>query len=256
MRSVVVLALCCAAVAAAPRTPSRIVGGDPTTIEKYPSMGTLVFTPDNIHFESFCGCAIINNRSVLTAAHCTLGVSIFYLRIRIGTTFVISGGEILPTSAIIIPPCYNDATLDCDISLVRTSVTIVYSSRIQPAPIAGQFYNLPDGSPVWATGWGDTDPSGPSGSEQLQEVELFTVNQEICRERFLLVESFITPNMLCAGILDVGGKDQCYGDSGSPVYHNGVIVGVCSFGESCATPKFPGVNARVSQFTPWIQDNA
>ncbi|XP_026733141.1 trypsin CFT-1-like [Trichoplusia ni] len=256
MRSLVVLALCCAAVAASPKTPSRIVGGNPTTIDKYPSKAGVVYTADNIHFYASCGGAIINNRSILTAAHCTIDFPLFFLRIRVGSTFASSGGEVLPTSASIISPCFNRATLDCDISLVRTSVSIVYSSRVQPAPIAGQFYHLPDEVPVWATGWGDTDPDVPSLSEQLQEVELFTVNQEICRERFLLLDNFITPNMLCAGILDVGGKDQCYGDSGSPVYHNGVIVGICSFTGPCAAPEFPGVNARVSRFSTWIQDNA
>ncbi|XP_028159113.1 trypsin, alkaline C-like [Ostrinia furnacalis] len=65
----------------------------------------------------------------------------------------------------------------------------------------------------------------------------------------------ITDNMLCSGILDVGGRDQCYGDSGGPVFHHGVQVGICSFGHECALGEFPGVNVRVSQFTDWISEN-
>ncbi|XP_047999851.1 trypsin, alkaline C-like [Leguminivora glycinivorella] len=62
--------------------------------------------------------------------------------------------------------------------------------------------------------------------------------------------------MLCSGWLDVGGRDQCQGDSGGPLIHNGVVIGVCSWGEQCALPRYPGVNARVSRYTSWIQSNA
>lgn len=41
------------------------------------------------------------------------------------------------------------------------------------------------------------------------------------------------------------------GDSGGPVVHNGVVVGVTSFGV-CASPIYPDVNVRVSAFTAWI----
>lgn len=59
--------------------------------------------------------------------------------------------------------------------------------------------------------------------------------------------------MLCSGWLDVGGRDQCQGDSGGPLIHNNVVVGVCSWGHSCAQPRYPGVNTRVSRYTAWIQ---
>ncbi|KAL0850888.1 hypothetical protein ABMA28_006797 [Loxostege sticticalis] len=65
----------------------------------------------------------------------------------------------------------------------------------------------------------------------------------------------ITDNMLCSGWLDVGGRDQCPGDSGGPLYHNGVVVGVCSFGDTCGSAHFPGVNARVSRYIGWINKN-
>lgn len=62
----------------------------------------------------------------------------------------------------------------------------------------------------------------------------------------------ITDNMLCSGWLDVGGRDQCVGDSGGPLIHNDIVVGVCSWGYGCGSPRFPGVNTRVSRFTSWI----
>ncbi|XP_037301226.1 trypsin, alkaline A-like [Manduca sexta] len=85
---------------------------------------------------------------------------------------------------------------------------------------------------------------------------MWTVNEATCRYRYAAIDSIITDSMLCAGWLDVGGRDQCFGDSGGPLYHNGVVVGVCSWGEQCALPRFPGVNVRVSRFANWIRSNA
>lgn len=96
---------------------------------------------------------------------------------------------------------------------------------------------------------------GPA-SEQLRHVQIWTVNQAVCRARYAEIGRTVTDNMLCSGWLDVGGRDQCQGDSGGPLVHNGVVVGVCSWGEECALARYPGVNARVSRYTAWIQANA
>ncbi|GBP49563.1 Trypsin CFT-1 [Eumeta japonica] len=89
--------------------------------------------------------------------------------------------------------------------------------------------------------------------EQLRHVQIWTINQNTCRSRYAERGWAITDNMLCSGWLDVGGRDQCSQDSGGPLLHNNVVVGVCSFGIECAHPRFPGVNARVSRYTAWIQ---
>jgi hypothetical protein len=95
-----------------------------------------------------------------------------------------------------------------------------------------------------------------SPSEQLRHVQVWTVNQATCRNNYASIRLSVTDNMLCAGYLNVGGRDQCQGDSGGPLYHNRVVVGVASWGEECALARYPGVNARVSRYTTWIQANA
>lgn len=92
-------------------------------------------------------------------------------------------------------------------------------------------------------------------SEQLRHVQIWTVNQAVCRSRYARIGA-ITDNMLCSGWLDVGGRDQCQGDSGGPLLHNNVIVGVSSWGQGCADKNFPGVNTRVSRYSSWIQSNS
>ncbi|XP_028029960.1 trypsin, alkaline C-like [Bombyx mandarina] len=137
---------------------------------------------------------------------------------------------------------------------MRTSSNINYvNNAVQPARIPGSNYNLGDNQVVWAAGWGVTRFGG-SLSEQLRHVQVWVVNQSVCRSRY--GGNTITNNMLCAGWLDVGGRDSCTGDSGGPLYHNNVVVGVSSFGNNCGHARYPGVYARVSRYTSWIQSNS
>ncbi|CAG9796396.1 unnamed protein product [Diatraea saccharalis] len=243
-------------IPAAPKTPQRIVGGSLTTINQHPDIVSLLWSWNeaNNHFQ-VCGGSIINSRSVLTAAHCTVGAQSFIWRFRLGSTFANSGGVVHLTSQIINHPQYNRVNYDNDIAIIRTSSNIVFSNVVRQASIAGANYNLADNQVVWAAGWGATSSGGPS-SEQLRHVQIWTINQAVCRNRYAEIGLTVTDNMLCSGWLDVGGRDQCQGDSGGPLYHNGVVVGVCSWGRGCAQARFPGVNARVSRYTQWIQNNA
>ncbi|CAH0405207.1 unnamed protein product [Chilo suppressalis] len=237
------------------RNPQRIVGGSVTTINNYPEIVSLKFSWSGTGHRQACGGTLINNRSVLTAAHCTIGDPPQLWQSRLGSTNANSGGVVRNSALIINHPNYNRATLDNDIAIIRLASTVGFTNVIQPGSIAGSNYNLGDNQVVWAAGWGATSQGGLS-SEQLRHVQIWTINQAVCRSRYAAVGNTVTDNMLCSGWLDVGGRDQCQGDSGGPLYHNRVVVGVCSWGRGCANPNFPGVNARVSRYTSWIQNNA
>nr|XP_021193560.2 trypsin, alkaline C [Helicoverpa armigera] len=256
MRVFIALLACLAAVAAVPTSPQRIIGGTATTINNYPSIVALLYAASNNDFRQSCGGTILNNRSILTAAHCPFRDTVWRWRVRIGSSFAHREGNTLGFAAFIFNPNFNANTLDADIAIMQTSTNIQFSNVVQPGSIAGSNYNLVDNQVVWAAGWGVTTPHGWSGAEQLRHVQIYTINQAICRQRYAAASRTITDNMLCSGILDVGGRDQCAGDSGGPLYHNNVVVGVCSFGIGCAHPLYPGVNVRVSRFTSWIQANA
>ncbi|XP_037301227.1 trypsin, alkaline A-like [Manduca sexta] len=251
------LALGFAAVAAVPANPQRIVGGgSTTTIQQYPTIVALLFSRNGNTFFQACGGIILNNRNVLTAAHCpSNGDAVNRWRVRSGSTYANSGGAVHNLNRVRIHPNFNRRTLDNDIAIMRTTSNIAFNNAAQPARIAGANYNVGDNQVVWAAGWGAIRSGGPS-SEQLRHVQVWTVNQATCRSRYASIGRSVTDNMLCSGWLDVGGRDQCQGDSGGPLYHNGVVVGVCSWGEECALARFPGVNARVSRFANWIRNNS
>nr|P23604.1 RecName: Full=Achelase-1; AltName: Full=Achelase I [Lonomia achelous]AAB19941.1 achelase I=fibrinolytic proteinase [Lonomia achelous=Saturnid caterpillar, Peptide, 213 aa] [Lonomia achelous] len=213
-----------------------IVGGSVTTIGQYPSMASLLFNNRQV-----CGGVIINNRSVLTAAHCPFGDAVSSWRFRVGSTNANSGGTVFTLSTIINHPSYNRWTLDNDISIMRAASNIGTSASVQPAGIAGSNYNLGDNQVVWATGWGATSAGGSLArfpGVNARHVQIWTVNQNTCASRYAAIGRTVTANMLCSGWLDVGGRDQCQGDSGGPLYHNRIVVAV------------------VSRYTSWIQSNA
>lgn len=93
--------------------------------------------------------------------------------------------------------------------------------------------------------------TGPQ-SEQLQQTMLFTVNNDECRQRYTRLGTVIMDSMQCAGKLDIGGADGCFGDSGGPLIYKRVVIGLVSFGFNCGHRYYPGVYTKVGHFTNWI----
>ncbi|KAL0901251.1 hypothetical protein ABMA27_006543 [Loxostege sticticalis] len=220
------------------------------------------------NFFQDCAGSILNNRAILSAAHCTIQHGANVRRIRYGSSFRTSGGTVLTVNRVINHPNYNRPTAaDNDISILWVNGNIPQTATSRPALLANPNYFPADNQVVWAAGWGQTIDGNPSSmSNQLRHVQIWVVNQGICRQRYanrvvmiagrpIPAPITITDNMLCSGWLDRGGRDQCQGDSGGPLYHNGVLVGVCSFGDACGSAHFPGVNARVSRYVNWINQN-
>uniref|UniRef100_A0A2A4K612 Peptidase S1 domain-containing protein n=1 Tax=Heliothis virescens TaxID=7102 RepID=A0A2A4K612_HELVI len=256
MQVLALLAFSVAVMAEMPTYPQRIVGGTVTTIDRYPTVASCLFSSNLVNYTQICVGSILNERSVLTAAHCTYGDTAKNWRFRVGSTYANSGGVVHHVKQIIQHPTFNVAApADNDFAILRSSTFILFNKNVKPVSIAGNNYILADNQPVRAAGWGLIFEEGPF-SEELRHVLMLSVNQDICKRPYASVGIIITDNMLCSGVFNVGGRDQCQQDSGGPLYHNGVLVGVCSFGFGCARAQFPGVNARVSRASTWIRQNA
>ncbi|CAG9109004.1 unnamed protein product [Plutella xylostella] len=142
---------------------------------------------------------------------------------------------------------------DVAVLVLPTSVSNYRSSSVQPAVIPPGGYVVPDKASVVAVGWGQTDTncskSLPLG---LRHVGLRKVDRDTCAARFSIFFSY--NNMLCAGLLGVGGAGACRGDSGGPLVYNGVVVGVTSFAMRCDDSFYPHVFTRVASYTDWINN--
>nr|XP_034837125.1 trypsin CFT-1-like [Maniola hyperantus] len=251
---VLLLAIGLTTVASLPQQHERIIGGSVTNINNYPFAGSLQITTNNVQFRHNCGCTIINNRSMLSAAHCwPRNAAANRYRARVGSTNVSSGGRQLNVAQLIGHPSYNSRNHDNDVGVIRVSTAIpIGSASIRAGSLAGANLNIPDNANVIAIGWGLTSVNG-SPSESLRHVGLQTVNQARCQS--IYGGGTITANMLCA-IWPAGGRGSCFGDSGTALLRSNVVVGVTSFGAQCASAHWPGVYARVSRYVTWIRNNS
>ncbi|XP_047508647.1 trypsin, alkaline A-like [Pieris napi] len=236
---------------------NRIFGGEETTIEKYPYIVQVEMYHSGT-WNQGCGANIILRDWVLSAAHCFEGryYRPEFNRIRAGTTYRHQGGFIHYVDFERNHPEYGVlATYDADISVVKLTTPLVWSPTIQKGTIVPQGYVLPDNTPVVHAGWGYTASWRPS--TVLQHVEIYKINNSLCTERYKeLLGPSVSPNMICAGLLDIGGRDACQRDSGGPLYAGNVIVGIVSWGYECADARYPGISTKVSSYTNWIIQNA
>merc|ERR1712224_198926 len=102
--------------------------------------------------------------------------------------------------------------------------------------------------------------SKPSNS--LQKVDLRYVPADTCNRAFGrgATSWFGGGNTIEAGMMCAysEGKDSCGGDSGGPLLIEGSspstdeLVGIVSWGISCADQDYPGVYTRISYYYDWI----
>lgn len=235
---------------------SRIVGGTSTDVNEYPWQVGLITTYSK---DVLCGATLISDRYVLTAAHCTDGLTTSNFRLLLGGHSTASTGSselIVQPLSITDHPNYNDDTFNNDMSIIEIAPLDfdALDVAVRPAclPDSAETY---DGVTATVTGWGTLKSDG-SQPTILQEVDVPVVSTADCRKVY--GTSGITNNMLCAGTA-TGGEDSCQGDSGGPLIArdgaNYELIGVVSFGTECGDPGVPGVYARVTALQTWIESN-
>ncbi|XP_028164116.1 trypsin, alkaline C-like [Ostrinia furnacalis] len=255
------LALSLLFLAGACYASNRIVGGNPTTIEQYPWMlqveGQVIWSGAWVQF---CAGNILNQAFVLSAAHCFDGplYAPHLRRVRAGTTYQETGGVLAYVDTVFNHPSYGLIGYDGDITVVRLSNFLPLTPVIQQATLIYQGAVIPDNVPVVHAGWGAIAHNWID-SEVLLDVQIYTINNDLCRERYEMLDEpwyVVTENMICAGVLDVGGRDACQGDSGGPLYFQNILIGIVSWGHGCANETFPGVSTSVASYVDWIVETA
>jgi len=153
-----------------------------------------------------------------------------------------------------IHPKFNSTTYDNDLALLWFRDPIKFAPNMVPICISENEMTDKIG---WVTGWGQLHKDGPIASV-LQEVALPIISNEKCEEMFFKAghNNTISDILICAGY-EKGGKDTCKGDSGGPLVvqkEDGRfnLVGISSWGISCASENQPGVYTRISKFYHWI----
>jgi secreted trypsin-like serine protease len=236
----------------------KIVGGKPATPGAYPWQASLVVSniPDagQAHF---CGGSIVNEKWIVTAAHCMTGLTPSHFQVIVGTYSLNTGAKRYAVKRRIVHGDYEKvAPSDSDVALVELEQPLEFGVSAKPTKIlepADEPTVLAEGAPLIVTGWGATKEGG-NVIRDLREVTVPFLVNNVCSDP-LSYGKQITDNMICAG-LTAGGKDSCQGDSGGPLVSTAAPirqVGVVSWGEGCARPGKPGVYTRISNFKSWIE---
>ncbi|XP_051895853.1 transmembrane protease serine 2-like [Pristis pectinata] len=236
------------------KTSSRIVGGTPALLGKWPWQVSL-------HYKSqpVCGGSIISQDWVITAGHCFFdNEALQPSNWKVYSGFIsqrqLSEATLRYVSKIIVHRNYNSKTNDNDVALMKLSRPLEITDKVRPVCLPTYYQEFPDGAPCWITGFGRVHEHATSVSDTLLEARVNIIGRSTCNQRNIY-SGQITEHMICAGKLS-GGVDSCQGDSGGPLvcemsgtYY---LAGVTSWGVGCARINRPGVYTRVTQFTDWI----
>lgn len=253
------------------RAPSRarIIGGTTTKPGEYPWMVS-IHLQDRItkRFVHFCGGSILNERYIVTAAHCIKQHSVPSRYLIYTGLYEISKKSIEPAkmyeiSELVVHKDYNYSDYKNDIALLRTKEPIkIEGTSGYVNGICLPHSNEDPSGWAFVSGWGRTKEGGKT-SGTLRVVKVPLVSRALCRQTYEKPYNYydsgftILDSQICAGIV---GKDSCQFDSGGPLTQRNkkgifTLIGIVSFGIGCANQHFPGVYTKVAYFMDWLEEN-
>jgi len=247
----------------------RIVGGEEVVPHSLPWQVAMIRKGSNDgDLELNCGGVIICPRFVLSAGHCTDNPPNRFQ--------VVTGAHNLKakenSSRYDIVKYHNHPEYKnlglysvYDYTIFELSQPIDFNKETRPVFLpTGQKFG-PDTKFI-VSGWGRLKDGGDL-PDKLQSVTLPFISEKDCKAAYkepkinsegqpeqYAVEEY----MICAGFKE-GKIDACAGDSGGPMVWlnpktgNVEVIGVVSYGFSCAQPDSPGVYSDISKVLDWVK---
>ncbi|XP_056375389.1 acrosin-like [Hyla sarda] len=242
---------------------SRIVGGKDALPGSWPWLVSIQQAIDEDHFVHVCGGSILNDKWILTAAHCfkNQADSVFSWRLVFGGHKLSASGPEVQIRAIskkIEHENYDPDTERNDIALLSIDRPISYNEHIQPACLPPKTAQVPLMTDCYIAGWGVLEEEATEPSDILQEARVDLISTKRCNSTAWYNGAVGVYN-LCAGY-EKGGIDSCQGDSGGPLMckepkaRTYSVVGITSWGSGCAQAQSPGIYTSTQYFLNWIMD--
>jgi chymotrypsin len=240
---------------------SRIVGGNIASPHQFPYQVALLVFLSSAGGTVLCGGSLVNNRMVLTAAHCVdtavNGTAI------LGAHFFGNVNEPnqrrLPFTApaVRMHPGWDPSLIRNDIALVRLPSDQTFNAFIRAVtlPNVNQINLDFVGQLGTISGWGRFSDDIPQSSDVLRFVYDTVMTNTLCNVRF---PGIIIDSHIC--VTGTNARGACSGDSGGPLTvplgQQTLQIGVVSFGLALGCERaWPSVFARVTSYHNWLNQN-
>lgn len=260
---------------AAPRVTPRVINGTDLAAGDFPFLVALAdpnrMTTTSGFDAQFCGGALLNPYTVVTAAHCVTDeqrriTSAANIEVLYGSSLQAAPGSGVMVTRVQVNPDYDPASMRNDIA-VLTLASPISTGTITPLS-PQEAASLVAGTPVRAAGWGRTSISQEVYPDSAKVANLTVMPDAMCGDDGEYTLNGIdftgysatdanSATMICAGGVDANGSiiDTCVGDSGGPLVTgtgaDARLVGIVSWGDECGN-NYPGVYARVSAMQPFL----
>ncbi|XP_069120224.1 chymotrypsinogen A-like [Argopecten irradians] len=230
-----------------PVIPPNIIGGIDAPEDAWPWQVALLYK-NNFR----CGGTILNEDTILTAAHCRIFRSFAKnYQVRIGeydrekNEKKTRGERNVQVRRFLKHPDYDWFTLENDLAIIKLKTCIKFNKYIQPIPVLADDSMNFIGKTCYTTGWGYIEPDSKSLARKLQQLETPVITNVECQQGVEFTN--VTDDMICTNVIP---KGACNGDSGGPlqclINKKWTLVGVASFKSQAICGAGPTGYARIS----------
>uniref|UniRef100_A0A3B3VYU5 Inactive serine protease PAMR1 n=1 Tax=Poecilia latipinna TaxID=48699 RepID=A0A3B3VYU5_9TELE len=227
-----------------------------------------------------CSGALVNQRSLVVAAHCVTELGKMYpvdtatIKVVVGKHYrddhrENKGPQHLRVSSIAVHPNYDPHILDSDIAVIKLLDKARIGEKVLPLCLSENDEEEVTSEQGLVTGWSPLQDSS-LGLEEKARVGLVHLADIVpCEHQYARngVPVSVTDNMLCASQKpDYGPSNICPSDTGgilvlpaNPGNQRGLwrLLGLVSFGydQGECDPELYTVYTRVANFKDWIESN-